>query len=261
MIPMLSQPSFAVAGPLSRDLGTAMRAGQISPGQLSLAYQPIKEVRTARIVGYEALARWNHPERGEIPPSTFIPAAESAGLIWELGAWVLRAACREAASWPGKARIAVNLAPGQLSQPGLDMLVESVLRVTGLDPSRLELEVSEQADGAAIGCGLVALERLRASGVRVVLDDFGVGHANFARLLDTPLDGIKLDRLFLPTAEASKRGRRVLRGILAIADDLGLDTVAEGVETEAQLDFLADGGCLFAQGYYLQRPMPAYMLA
>jgi len=200
----------------------------VEPLQLFLAYQPVVDVHTGATLSLEALVRWTHPTRGELLPDQFIPVAEAAGLMWQLGAWVLRTACRQAAAWPVDAR--------------------------------LELEVSERVVRADIGRAATALGRLRTRGVRVLLDDFGTEGANLARLLDLPLDGIKLDRGFLAESEQNPWARAIIQSVLHLAAQLDLDVVAEGVETEAQLRLLTGAGCRLAQGFLFQSPLPSERL-
>lgn len=232
----------------------------VEPLQLFLAYQPVVDVHTGATLSLEALVRWTHPTRGELLPDQFIPVAEAAGLMWQLGAWVLRTACRQAAAWPVDARIAVNVSPVQLIDDRLVTLVLDTLADTGLEPTRLELEVSERVVRADIGRAATALGRLRTRGVRVLLDDFGTEGANLARLLDLPLDGIKLDRGFLAESEQNPWARAIIQSVLHLAAQLDLDVVAEGVETEAQLRLLTGAGCRLAQGFLFQSPLPSERL-
>ncbi len=243
---------------LAHDLRTAL---SVEPrAQLFLVYQPVMDVVTGVILGQEALIRWAHPVLGELQPGRFIPMAEAFGLIWQVGEWVLRAACLQAAEWPSGARVAVNLSPHQLVDPRLVTMVLAVLAETGLDASRLELEVSERVAFAHIAVAAKALASLREHKVRILLDDFGTEGANLARLLDLPLDGIKIDRAFLAATELNADARSIIRAVLDLAGTLGLDVVAEGVETEEQLHLLTGAGCRMVQGFLFQRPLPPYLL-
>lgn len=255
------QPTTLDGTELARELQDVLAyQAAVGPVQLFLAYQPVVDVNTGATLSLEALVRWTHPHRGELLPDQFIPVAEAAGLMWQLGAWVLRTACRQAVAWPVDARIAVNLSPVQLVDDRLVALVLDTLAETRLDPTRLELEVSERVERADIARAAAALGKLRVRGVRVLLDDFGTEGANLARLLDLPLDGIKLDRGFLAEAEQNTRAHAIIQSVLHLAARLGLDVVAEGVETEAQLQLLTGAGCRMAQGFLFQSPLPSERL-
>jgi diguanylate cyclase (GGDEF)-like protein/PAS domain S-box-containing protein len=223
--------------------------------ELELHYQPQARIDGA-ITGFEALARWHHPRRGLVPPSDFIPLAEESGVIGALGEWVLRTACREAASWPQPLSIAVNLSPVQFQHGDLPSLVHRVLLETGLAPARLELEITE---GVLIGDftrAVAILRRLKNLGVRIAMDDFGTGYSSLSYLQSFPFDKIKIDRAFIANLCHSRQSATIVRAVIALGGGLGVPVIAEGVETEEQLKFLADENCNGIQGYLIGRPKP-----
>ena len=227
----------------------------VEQNELALHYMPQADM-DGRITGFEALARWHHPRHGLVPPDVFIPLAEESGIIGALGEWVLRTACHEAASWPNKLHIAVNLSPVQFQHGDLPSLVHQVLLDTGLSPARLELEITE---GVLIGdfTGAVAmLRRLKNMGVRVAMDDFGTGYSSLSYLQSFPFDKIKIDRAFVANLSHSRQSATIIRAVIALSRGLNMPVVAEGVETEAQRAFLAAEGCDAIQGYLVGRPMP-----
>ncbi|MGG5821682.1 putative bifunctional diguanylate cyclase/phosphodiesterase [Falsiroseomonas sp. HW251] len=236
---------------IERDLRQAVAAEQFQ-----LHWQPQRRLSDGRLVGFEALLRWPHPTRGMIPPAEFIPLAEATGLIVPLGAWVLRAAVAEAATWPGGLTVAVNLSVAQLKVEGLLATVAEALSISGLPPHRLELEVTEsmliQEDQACAR----TLAGLHALGVSISLDDFGTGWSSLAYLRRFPFDQIKMDRGFLGDLEADPRGDAVVSAILGLGRGLGISVLAEGIETEAQAKRLTALGCERGQGWLLGRPMP-----
>jgi diguanylate cyclase (GGDEF)-like protein/PAS domain S-box-containing protein len=232
----------------------------IKNGELSLYYQPQaksgRTVATSEIIGFEALARWLHPVRGFVPPSDFIPLAEESGLIVEMGEWILREACREAASWPNPMQIAVNLSPAQFMHGDLVGLVHSILLETGLSPGRLELEITEGVLIEDFDRGLALLRRLKALGVRVSMDDFGSGYSSLSYLQAFPFDKIKIDRDFVLNLGRNPQSAAIVRAVIGLGHGLEMSIVAEGVETEQQLVFLADQGCDDVQGYLIGKPLP-----
>ncbi len=221
--------------------------------ELELHYQPQAHIE-GDITGFEALARWNHPQHGLVPPSTFIPLAEESGFILELGEWILRTACREAASWPRPLHIAINLSPIQFQHGDLPHLVHAILLDSGLAPSRLELEITE---GVLIGDftrAVSILRRLKSLGVRIAMDDFGTGYSSLSYLQSFPFDKIKIDQAFVANLSHSQQAATIIRAVIALGRGLNLPVVAEGVETEEQLRFLADENCNEIQGYFVGRP-------
>ena len=240
---------------LHQDLSVA-----IKNGELSLYYQPqAKSGQTAassEIVGFEALARWLHPVRGFVPPSDFIPLAEESGLIVEMGEWILREACREAASWSIPLQVAVNLSPVQFMHGDVVSLVHSILLETGLAPGRLELEITEGVLIEDFDRGLGLLRRLKALGARISMDDFGSGYSSLSYLQAFPFDKIKVDRAFVVNLGRNPQSAAIVRAVIGLGHGLGMSIVAEGVETLEQLSFLAEVGCDAVQGYFIGKPLP-----
>jgi len=240
---------------LHQDLSLA-----IKNGELSLYYQPQAKSRqtvsSSEVIGFEALARWLHPLRGFVPPSDFIPLAEESGLIVEMGEWILREACREAASWRRPLQIAVNLSPAQFMHGDLVGLVHSILLETGLAPGRLELEITEGVLIEDFDRGLALLRRLKALGVRVSMDDFGSGYSSLSYLQAFPFDKIKIDRAFVMNLGRNPQSAAIVRAVIGLGHGLEMSIVAEGVETQEQLGFLADEGCDAVQGYFIGKPAP-----
>jgi diguanylate cyclase (GGDEF)-like protein len=226
-----------------------------SDDQLVLYYQPQAKI-AGEIIGFEALVRWQHPIRGLVSPGVFIPLAEESGSILAIGHWVLREACREAASWTQPLRIAVNLSPAQFLQGDLPTLVLTTLLETGLAADRLELEITE---GILIGDfdrAIAILQRLKALGVHIAMDDFGTGYSSLSYLQSFPFDKIKIDQSFLLNVERNGQSAAIIRGVIGLARGLGLPVIAEGVETNEQLDFLSREACDEVQGYLIGRPRP-----
>jgi predicted signal transduction protein with EAL and GGDEF domain len=227
----------------------------IERSQLMVYYQPQARI-DGEIIGFEALARWHHPLRGQVPPSTFIPVAEESGLILEIGEWMLRAACREAASWPNALRVAINLSAVQFRHGDLAGLVHEVLLETALAPGRLELEITESVLIDDLPRALSMLRRLKALGVRISMDDFGTGYSSLSNLRAFPFDKIKIDRSFISDLERNAQAATIVRAVIALGRGLNLPVVAEGVETRAQLEFLSKEACAEVQGYLLGKPLP-----
>jgi diguanylate cyclase (GGDEF)-like protein/PAS domain S-box-containing protein len=228
----------------------------VSDCGFALHYQPVLRLADHSIVGFEALMRWPHPTRGMIAPCDFIPLAEETGLIVPLGSWALQEACREAASWPDHLRIAVNVSAVQFQQPGLEESVISALATSGIASHRLMLEITEsvliQDADAVIAC----LHRLKCIGVRIALDDFGIGYSSLSYLRRFPFDTIKMDRSFI--SEINNPGAAaIVRAVVGIAMQLGATVTAEGVETNAQLEQVGREGCTDVQGYLVSHPLPA----
>src|SRR5882762_5039763 len=240
---------------LHQDLSLA-----IKNGELSLHYQPQamsrQTVASSEVIGFEALARWLHPVRGFVPPGDFIPLAEESSLIVEMGQWILREACREAASWSKPLQIAVNLSPAQFMHGDLVSLVHSILLETGLTPGRLELEITEGVLIEDFDRGLALLRRLKALGVRISMDDFGSGYSSLSYLQAFPFDKIKIDRAFVINLGRNPQSAAIVRAVIGLGHGLEMSIVAEGVETQEQLGFLSDQGCDAVQGYFIGRPAP-----
>jgi diguanylate cyclase (GGDEF)-like protein len=228
----------------------------IAAAQFEIYYQPVIDLASGQVSAFEALLRWHHPLRGLLEASDFVPCAEVSGLILQLGGWVLRQACQDAASWPSDVRLLVNLSPRQLGSAGMFEAVGDALRAAGLAASRLEIEVTEtslllmsQGMGALIGA-------LRAQGIRIALDDFGTGYSSLSHLRQFTFDTIKIDRTFVAEATARQDSSAIVRAVSSLAADLGLGTIAEGVETTEQLALLRQLGCREVQGYLFSPPRP-----
>jgi len=226
-------------------------------GGFEIHYQPLVDLRTNAVSGCEALLRWRHPERGMISPAEFIPVAEDTGLINELGDWVLRTACNEAATWPAHVRIAVNVSPVQLKCDTLALRIAGALAASGLDPRRLELEITEAVLIRDDEAALSILHQLRSIGVRIALDDFGTGYSSLSYLKRFPFDKIKIDRCFVADIADESGSPVIVQAVVNIAAASNMTTVAEGVETEAQREMLRALGCTEMQGYLFSRPKPA----
>ncbi|WP_249141035.1 MULTISPECIES: EAL domain-containing protein [Bradyrhizobium] len=226
-------------------------------GGFELHYQPLVNLRSNEVAGCEALLRWRHPERGMVSPAEFIPVAEDTGLITELGDWVLRTACMEAASWPANIRIAVNVSPVQLKCDTLALKIAGALAASGLDPRRLELEITEAVLIRDDEAALSILHQLRAIGVRIALDDFGTGYSSLSYLKRFPFDKIKIDRCFVADIAEEGGAPVIVQAVVNIAAASHMTTVAEGVETEAQREMLRNLGCTEMQGYLFSAPKAA----
>jgi diguanylate cyclase (GGDEF)-like protein/PAS domain S-box-containing protein len=227
----------------------------VSRNELQLYYQPQAQV-AGQIVGFEALLRWDHLRRGFIPPSTFIPLAEESGLIDVIGEWVLREACREAASWRKPLQIAINLSPVQLRHGDLVSLLHSILLETGLSPDRLVIEITEGALMDDYSRAVSLLRRIKALGVRIAMDDFGTGYSSLSYLQSFPFDKIKIDQTFISNLDRNAQSAAIVRAVLGLGRALSLTTVAEGVENQQQLAILRREGCDEMQGYLIGRPQP-----
>jgi diguanylate cyclase (GGDEF)-like protein/PAS domain S-box-containing protein len=228
----------------------------ISERQLALVYQPLVNMQSGRITGFEALLRWQHPERGCIAPADFIPIAEETGLIVPIGEWVLHNACAEAATWPEPLKVAVNLSGIQFRSAGRFDVVAAALRSAGLAPQRLELEVTESAMIQDWDDAVAVLERIKRLGVQVSMDDFGTGYSSLSYLRRFPFDKVKIDQYFIHELSRGTESRTIIRAIVDLCRALGIATTAEGVETEEQLAVVGAEHCTEAQGYLLIRPVP-----
>jgi diguanylate cyclase (GGDEF)-like protein len=237
---------------LELDLRQALRVGQ-----LEVFYQPLVDVQTGTVSGLEALLRWRHPERGIIPPSNFIPLAEEIGLIVPIGEFVLQQACATAASWPGTPRIAINLSPAQFKSRNLLSAVAAALRNSCLPADRLELEVTETVMLQDTDTTLATLHQLRALGVHIAMDDFGTGYSSLSYLRRFPFDRIKIDQSFIRELGKTRDCGAIVRAVATLSNELGIETTAEGVETQDQLDALTLAGCTEVQGYLFSPAVPA----
>jgi diguanylate cyclase (GGDEF)-like protein/PAS domain S-box-containing protein len=226
-------------------------------GGFEIHYQPLVNLHGGEVSGCEALLRWRHPERGMVSPAEFIPIAEDTGLINELGDWVLRTACNEAATWPAHVRLAVNVSPVQLKCDTLALRIAGALAASGLEPHRLELEITEAVLIRDDEAALSILHQLRSIGVRIALDDFGTGYSSLSYLKRFPFDKIKIDRCFVADIAETSESPVIVQAVVNIASASNMTTVAEGVETEAQRDMLRNLGCTEMQGYLFSKPRPA----
>ena len=226
----------------------------IQHNELRLHYQPQLKI-TGEMKGFEALARWHCPKRGMVPPSEFIPLAEESSLILLLGEWVLREACREAASWERPLNIAINVSPVQFRHGDLPRLVHSILLETGLSPNRLELEITEGVLIDDFSRAVSILRRLKSLGVRIALDDFGKGYSSLSYLRAFPFDKIKIDRSFITDLGTNHQSIAIVHAVIGLGRSLNIPILAEGVETKAQHDILLKEGCDEVQGYLTGRPL------
>jgi predicted signal transduction protein with EAL and GGDEF domain len=245
---------------------TALRRA-LGRDELRVHYQPILSLERERVVGVEALVRWEHPVRGLLEPEAFMQVAESTGLIVPIGEWVLEQACRQAALWrdaqPGRepVRMSVNLSARQVARSDVAGCVQRILATTGLDAGLLDLEITEHALLADTDHSAGALRELKSLGVRLVLDDFGTRYSSLSHLRRPTIGALKIDRSFVDGADRDSDDGAIIKAVLSMAGALGVDVTAEGVETSAQLSLLRDHGCPFAQGYLFAAPAPADDLA
>ena len=237
---------------LERDLRLALGAGEFH-----LVFQPQVRVDSEALTGFEALLRWTHPERGAVPPAEFIPLAEETGLIAPIGKWVLRAACKEAARWPDPVKVAVNLSPVQFRSRALVATVTNALAASGLAPRRLELEITEAVLLRNDESTIAMLHELRGLGVRISMDDFGIGYSSLGYLRSFPFDKIKIDRSFIADIDRNRDNAAIVKAMADLGASLNIETTAEGVETPDQLAVIRTCGCTEAQGYLISRPRPA----
>ncbi|MEM5493939.1 EAL domain-containing protein [Hoeflea sp. AS16] len=252
---------YALQREFTRPKGLALQLrNAVRNSEMQLYFQPqIDDAGTIR--GTEALLRWQHPERGQIPPGDFIPVAEEAGLMPLLGGWVLKEACRTLAAWSddpvlGKLTLAVNVSASQFQVEDFESSVLEAVRFHGIDPSRLKLELTESVLVYDLASTVTRMENLRAQGIRFALDDFGTGYSSLSYLRRLPLDELKIDRSFVQESQESERGAALVRSIVQLGLDLGFVVLAEGIETPDQHAFLLDCGCHEFQGYHFGRPMP-----
>jgi diguanylate cyclase (GGDEF)-like protein len=230
----------------------------LEKNQLRVVYQPSVDATSEAVMGFEALLRWDHPEHGPISPAMFIPLAEEIGLINEIGEWVLRTACIEAANWPSHTTVAVNLSPVQFKLPSLPATVRAILAETDLPAKRLELEITEGVFLSNDDHVHDMIGSLKGIGLKLALDDFGTGYSSLSYLLRVPFDKIKVDQSFVRGAsDPASRNAALIRAMVGLASDLKMQTTAEGVETQEELMLVRSLGCSLVQGYYFAKPMPA----
>lgn len=239
---------------LESELKKAVQDGDIVP-----FFQPIVDLTTRAVLGYEALARWRHAERGLINPADFIPAAESCGLVTQLGEQILRKASQAALSWPSHIRLAINLSPVQLREKTLGLRIIDILGETGLPPHRLEVEITENALVADLETARETIDQLRAAGITVALDDFGTGCSTLQHLRSCKFDKLKIDRSFVASMQENEESRRIVDTILFLSRSFGIRCTAEGIEDQAELEVLAGWGCSEGQGYLFGRPEAAVL--
>ena len=237
---------------LERDLRDAF-----AHEEFELYYQPLINVIAGRVTGFEALLRWHHPIRGLVSPSEFIPVAEDTGMIVAIGEWVLRTACFEAANWPPDISVSVNLSPVQFKKGNLVAVVQAALEASGLRPDRLQLEITESVFLRDTPDTLAALHRLRAMGIGVALDDFGTGYSSLSYLRSFPFSKIKIDKSFVRDLTTNKESLSIVRAVNGLGRSLGIKTIAEGVETQEQLNSLRENGCSEVQGFFFSLPRRA----
>ncbi len=241
-------------------LENSLRHG-LERGEFLVYYQPQVDIASGRIVGMEALVRWQHPERGLVFPAEFIPMAEETGLIVPLGAWVMRTACAQNKAWQAAGippmRVAVNLSARQFQQRNLTEMVDEVLKETGLEARWLQLEITEGVAMQDVESNIAVLRELRQMGVQIAIDDFGTGHSSLSYLSRLPIDVVKIDQSFIQDLTTDPNGAAIARSIIVMAHNLKLRVIAEGVETEEQLEFLKKRRCDEMQGYLFSKPAPA----
>ena len=240
-----------------RELTREMKAS-LARGEFFLQYQPVVALRSGRLEGFEALARWRHPSLGLIPPLEFIGIAEKNGFIHELGEWILNEACSEAARWRGQARIAVNVSGEQLCDAAFESIFAGALRASRLAPARVQIEVTESASIAVTDAVARALERLSAAGAEIVLDDFGTGYSSLSLIRRLPVSRLKIDRQFVAGLTQRRDSAAIVEAVIGLARALDFAVTAEGVETRAQRAYLESAGCGFAQGYLIARPLDVH---
>jgi len=239
-----------------RELELGLRRG-LEAGEFALHYQPLVNLESNEISGFEALLRWTHPQRGLVQPAEFIPLAEETGFIQPLGEWVVRQACNDAATWPDHVSVAINLSPTQFRSPGLVPLILNALGTSGIAPARLELEITESVLLQNNETTLQTLHQLREVGVRIVMDDFGTGYSSLSYLRSFPFDKIKIDRSFIGALSEGEDAIAIVRAVASLSRSLGMTTTAEGVETEDQLERVRTEGYTEMQGFLFCSPKPA----
>jgi diguanylate cyclase (GGDEF)-like protein len=239
-----------------RELEIDLRAA-IAAEEFELFFQPLVNLVAERITGFEALLRWRHPRRGMVSPIEFIPVAEEMGLIIQLGEWVLRESCRQAISWPEPLKIAVNISTVQFKARNLVEIVAATLQQSGLDPGRLELEITESVMVQDFEAAISDLEQLKALGVGIAMDDFGTGYSSLSYLRCFPFNKVKIDQSFVRELGIKPDGAAIIRAVIGMCESLGASVTAEGVETEQQLDLLRNERCTEIQGYFVSEPRPA----
>jgi diguanylate cyclase (GGDEF)-like protein len=249
------EPGFHARAEERRRIELALH-GAVDKGEFTLNYQPVVDAETLEIKGFEALLRWHNPELGHISPTKFIPIAEETGMLGRIGEWVLRTACREASTWPEEISLAVNVSPRQLRDPGFIVTLVSALTQAGLEPRRLELEVTETVFLELTAATQKALHQIQSLGVRLAMDDFGTGYSSLGYLRKAEFDTLKIDRSFVQSMSADDdESTAIIRAVVALAGSLGMKTVAEGVANEEQLSLVRSLGCDRIQGFIFSKPV------
>ncbi|MEL7318483.1 MAG: EAL domain-containing protein [Pseudomonadota bacterium] len=233
----------------------------IQRDELSIFFQPIVDLETGKIRTFEALVRWFHPEKGELSPSEFIPVAEETGLILTLGNWITAQAAGIAAQWPDDVTLAVNLSPLQIRAPGAALGIVSALQRAGLNPNRLELEVTESLLIEDNHATSNFIQELSSLGVKFALDDFGTGYSSLGYINRFPFNKIKVDRSFVSGAKVGRRSDAIIRAVAEMGNTLEMEIVAEGLETIEQVQAVREAGCTLGQGFYFSRAVPDYLAA
>ena len=236
---------------LEADLRLGIMRGEIAP-----FYQPIVKLPSEELVGFEVLARWNHPTKGLINPDDFIPVAEERGLIADLFYGLLRQACSDARDWPPHLRLAINVAPQQVQDPSLPERILAILTETGFAPSRLEVEITETALVNGLEATRSTLISLQKLGVKIALDDFGTGYSSLYHLRELRFDKLKIDKSYVTSLTQGNERAKLVDAIIQLGASMSLETTAEGIETSTNLGWLSDQGCTYGQGYLFGRPMP-----
>ena len=249
------EPEMDVKAQARRALELDLRKA-LGHGEFELHFQPIVNLAHNRIIGFEALLRWNHPTRGQVPPAEFIPLAEETGLIVAIGDWVIRQACAEASRWPSDLSVAINVSPLQFRNKNLVSTVISAVAAAGLRPDRLELEITETVLMHNNDETLAILHQLHQVGVRISMDDFGTGYSSLSYLRSFPFDKIKIDQTFVRDLAEKPDAIAIIRAVAGLGRSIGVTTTAEGVETQEQLDQMRAEGCTEVQGYFYSRPVP-----
>ncbi len=235
--------------------------GALAKNEMMLHYQPIVDLNKDETIGYEALIRWNHPERGTVMPDQFIPVAEETGLIVQLGEWAIRKAMDDMMQWPDTFHLSINLSPAQMRSQSLIATIVNMLARTGISSNRICLEITETALMQDSEANLATLHKLRELGLKIALDDFGTGYSSLNYLRSFPLDKIKIDRCFIDEIDSSAECQAIIKSITDLANSLGILTAAEGVERDEQIQFLKDQGCVEAQGYLYSKAVPQNQLS
>ncbi|HEY7382963.1 MAG TPA: EAL domain-containing protein [Beijerinckiaceae bacterium] len=249
------EPEMDALAQARRSMEVELR-GALTRREFELHYQPLINLHTRRIAGFEALLRWSNATRGLVSPAQFIPLAEELGFIAPIGEWAIRQACEHAAGWPQDIKVAVNLSPVQFRSPSLVPAIVQALSASGLPPSRLELEITESVLLDDSDRNLAILRQIRDLGVRIAMDDFGTGYSSLSYLRRFHFEKVKIDRSFVSDVAQNAESRAIVRAITGMCNNLGMATTAEGVETAEQLSCIASEGCTEAQGYYFSPPKP-----